>query len=161
MSKYSEFLPYIDDSVDVIIDNLDKKLLEKTTFKRRREIAEEMKIYLKKFKEMKLSQPDKIIDDHVGAIILSYEMNPNLDISCRDAHYNGCWYAFWGNMNKKTREEVKAICVRRNPLDQRWTEICLSAIDEYYDTYGIKPKEKLVNRMIKRIKKTGDLISKK
>lgn len=50
----------------------------------------------------------------------------------RDAHYNGVWYALWGRIKKQKVDEVKKICANKNPTDQRWTQVCLSAVDEYY-----------------------------
>ena len=63
-------------------------------------------------------------------------LNPNLDIIDRDAHYNGVWYALWGNINKQKINQVKAICVKKNPYDEKWKQICLSAVDEYYKTFS-------------------------
>lgn len=153
MVDYSKFLPYLDDSVDTLIDQFKNTLLERTTVDRCREIAEELKIYLNHFRNMKLRQHDKVIDDHVGAILCSYMINPRLDIRDRDAHYNGCWYALWGDINKQSREEVKKKCRSRNPGDVRWTEVCVAAVDEFYDAYGVDRKENFVQRLLKGRKK--------
>lgn len=59
-------------------------------------------------------------------------IDPNLDLKDRDAHYNGCWYALWGTTRKEKVEQVKDVVARKRPNDQRWTQICLMAIDQYY-----------------------------
>lgn len=129
---YSQYLPYLEDSVDKLLDNFQNCLLQKTTYKRCLEIREELKIYLEHFKKIKEQNPDKVIDDHVGAILCSFMLNPDLSIMDRDAHYNGVWYALWENINKQTIEQVKIICAKKNPNDERWTQVCLFAVDEYY-----------------------------
>lgn len=129
---YNQYLPYLEDSVDKLLDNFQTCLLERTTHKRCLEIREELKIYLEHFKNIKDQNPDKAIDDHIGAILCSFMLNPNLNIMDRDAHYNGVWYALWGNIRKQKVEEVKAICAKRNPIDERWTKVCLTAVEEYY-----------------------------
>ena len=96
------------------------------------EIRKELGIYLKHFKKIKDQNPDKSIDDHVGAILYSFMLNPELNMMERDAHYNGVWYALWGNINKQEVDQVKARCAKANPNDKKWTQVCLSAVDEYY-----------------------------
>ncbi len=115
-----------------MLDNFQNCLLQKTTYERCLEIREELKLYLEHFKKIKEQNPDKVIDDHVGAILCSFMLNPDLSIMDRDAHYNGVWYALWGNINKQTIEQVKIICTKKNPNDKRWTRVCLFAVDEYY-----------------------------
>ncbi len=129
---YSEYLPYLEDSIDSLLDKFQSDLLSKTSKTRCLQIREELRIYLTHFKSIKDNNPDKVIDDHVGAILLSYMINPDLDIHDRDAHYNGCWYSLWGDIDKKSIKEVKEICAIKNPNDQRWTEVCLKAVDEYH-----------------------------
>lgn len=135
---YSEYLPYLEESVDKLLDNFQNCLLPKTTYERCLRIREELKIYLEHFKKIKEQNPDKVIDDHVGAILCSFMLNPDLSIIDRDAHYNGVWYALWGNINKQTIEQVKVICTKENPNDEKWVQVCLSAVDEYYQS-PIKP----------------------
>lgn len=132
--NYSQYLPYLEDSLDKLLDNFQTYLLEKTTYERCLEIRKELTIYLEHFKKMKEQNPDKSIDDHVGAILCSFMINPDLQIMDRDAHYNGVWYALWGKINKQKVNQVKNICANKNPNNQRWTQICLSAVDEYYNS---------------------------
>lgn len=132
---YSQYLPYLEDSVDKLLDHFQTCLLQKTTYERCLEIRSELRIYLDHFKRKKDQNPDKAIDDHIGSILLSYMLNPNLDIMDRDAHYNGVWYALWGNINKQKINQVKAICAKKNPGNERWTQVCLSAVDEYYKSF--------------------------
>lgn len=129
---YSQYLPYLDDSVDKLLDNFKTCLLQKTTYERYLEIRNELTIYLENFKKDKEQNPNKSIDDHIGAILLSFMLNPELNIMDRDAHYNGVWYAMWGNIKKQNANQVKRICANKNPNDERWTQICLAAVDEYY-----------------------------
>ncbi len=152
MFDYSEYLPYLNDSVDSLLNRFQESLLERVTIERIKEIREELKIYLNHFKNMKELNPDKVIDDHVGAILISYMVNPWLDIPDRDAHYNGCWYALWGDINKLPRKDVKAKCSNKNPNDKRWTEVCLVVVDEFYDSFGINHGG-FINNLLKRIKK--------
>lgn len=128
---YKEYLPYLEDSVDELLDNF-QVCMKNTSHERRLEINNELKMYFDYFKKDKEQNPSKSIDDHVGAILLSYMLNPELDITDRDAHYNGVWYAIWGNIHKQSIAQIKAECVQKNPNDERWTKICLSAVDEYY-----------------------------
>lgn len=157
MFDYSEYLPYLNDSVDSLLDKFQESLLERVTIERIKEIREELKIYLNHFRNMKELKPDKVIDDHVGAILISYMINPWLDIHDRDAHYNGCWYALWGDINKLPREVVKAKCSNKNPNDKRWTEICLMAVDEFYDSFGINHGG-FIHNLLKMKKKRKSLI---
>lgn len=149
---YSQFLPYLDESVDSLLEQFTKALSERTTPERIEEIKGELIIYLNHFRNMKLSNPDKVIDDHVGAILCSFMINPRLNIRDRDAHYNGCWYALWGDINKLSREEVKRKCASRNPADIRWTEVCVAAVDEFYDAFGIN-HDGFINKLFKGKKK--------
>lgn len=148
---YSQYLPYLGDSVDKLLDNFQTCLLQKTTHERRLEIMDELKIYFESFKKMKEQNPGKSIDDHVVAILYSFMLNPELNIIYRDAHYNGVWYALWGNIKKQKIDQVKVICAKKNPNDQEWTRVCLSAVDEYYKAHT-KPslfgyfKSKIKNR---------------
>lgn len=131
---YNQYLPYLDDSVDKLLDNFQNCLLQKTTLDRCLEIRKELKIYLDYLKKIKEENPDKVIDDHVGAILCSFMLNPDLTIMDRSAHYNGVWYALWRHIKKQKVDEVKKICANKNPTDKRWTQVCLSAVDEYYKT---------------------------
>lgn len=131
--NYEEYLPYLEDSVDELLDIFQSHLLERTSHQRCLEIRNELKIYLQHFKNMKDKNPDKVIDDHVEAILYSYMLNPDLDIRDRDAHYNGVWYALWGSIHKDKISVVKEKCAKRNPSDERWTQVCLLAVDEYYE----------------------------
>lgn len=135
---YSQYLPYLEDSVDKLLDNFQECLLQKTTYNRCLEIRSELRIYLEHFKKIKDNNPDKAIDDHVGAILYSFMLDPDLSIMDRDAHYNGVWYALWGSIRKQKAEQVKAICLNKNPNDERWTQVCLAAVDEYYKS-SVKP----------------------
>lgn len=129
---YSEFLPYLNDSIGKLLKNAENAILLKTTPQRYNEIKKELKIYLNYFKNMKLQNPNKTIDDHVGAILYSYMLNPDLDLVDRDAHYNGIWHAMWGNIKMQKKEEVKNLCSTKNPNNKKWTNVCLNAVDEYY-----------------------------
>lgn len=144
---FHEYLPYLDDSIDALLDKFQGDLMRKVSMERCLQIREELKIYLAHFKKLKDNNPDKIIDDHVGAILLSYMINPSLDIRDRDAHYNGCWHSLWGSINKQSIEEIKRTCANRMPYDERWTETCLKAVDEYYK--GIK-KPRFFDRFKKK-----------
>lgn len=146
---YSEFLPYLDDSMDELLGFFQNILESKTTFERRLEIKKELEIYLNRFRNMKLQNPDKTIDDHVGAIMFSYALNPYLKFADRDAHYNGVWYAMIGAKNK-SKEEIKNRCANLNPDDKRWTDICLMAVDEYY---GIEVKKSKFDYFKEKISK--------
>jgi len=154
---YNEFLPYINDSVNILLKNFNEALEIKTTPQRRLEISEELKIYFNAFKRKKLNNPDIAIDDHVGAILYSYMINPQLDIKNRDAHYNGCWYALWGTINKEPVEKIKKKCASLNPQDKKWTEICLMAIEQYYNINKNSPKKNFyewVNEQKQKLKNT-------
>ena len=48
---YSQYLPYLDDSVDKLLDNFQNCLLQKTTLDRCLEIRKELKIYLDNLKK--------------------------------------------------------------------------------------------------------------
>lgn len=130
--NYNEYFPYLGDTIDELIKHAEKAILQKTTPQRYNEIKKEIQIYLNHFKNMKLQNPDKSIDDHVGAILFSYMLNPDLNLVDRDAHYNGVWYAMWGDIKKQKIDEIKQMCSNKNPINKKWTDICLSAIDEYY-----------------------------
>lgn len=147
---YSQYLPYLDDSIDKLLDYFQNDLLQKTTYDRCLEIRKELKIYLEHFKKLKEQNPDKVIDDHVGAILCSFMINPDLNIIDRDAHYNGVWYALWGNINKKKIDQVKVICTNKNPNDVRWTQVCLSAVDEYYKSLSKPSLLEYVKSKLKR-----------
>lgn len=129
---YSQYLPYLGDSVDKLLRNFQDCLLQKTTYERYLEIKDELSIYLRHFQKLKEQKLNKAIDDYVGAILYSFMLNPDLSIMDRDAHYNGVWYALWGDINKQTIEQIKIICARKNPNDARWTQVCLAAVDEYF-----------------------------
>jgi len=148
--NYSQYIPYLDGSIDKLLDNFQICLLQKTTYERCLEIRNELRIYLEHFKKVKEQNPDKVIDDHVGAILCSFMINPDLNIMDRDAHYNGVWYALWGNINKKKIDQVKAICTNKNPNDERWTQVCLSAVDEYYKSLSKPSLLEYVKSKLKR-----------
>lgn len=130
---FHEYLPYLDDSVDSLLDKFQDDLLKKTSKARCLQIREELKIYLNHFKGIKDANPDKVIDDHVGAILLSYMIDPDLDIMDRDGHYNGCWYALWGQIKHESLKEILAKCEAKNPQDQRWTQVCLKAAEDCFN----------------------------
>lgn len=136
---YSRYLPYLDNSIDKLLDNFQADILQKTTPERCLKIRDELKIYLEYLKKLKDQNPDKVIDDHIGAILCSFMLDPNLSIMDRDAHYNGCWHALWGVIHGQKLGEVKAICSKKNPNDERWTQVCLSAVEEYYNINTRKP----------------------
>lgn len=127
-----EFLPYLGDSINEMLKQAENTILLRTTPQRYSEIKRELKIYFNYFKKMKLENPDKTVDDHVGAILFSYMLNPDLHLLDRDAHYFGVWYAMWGNIKEQKIEDVKNICATKNPNNKRWTDVCLAAVDEYY-----------------------------
>lgn len=105
-------------------------------------------MYFDYFMTMKIKNPDKIIDDHVGAILYSYAIDPNLNIFYRDAHYNGIWYSLIGNLNGEKKEDIINKCSSLNQSDRKWTEVCLIAVKEYFEV-----ENKMNNKLSNWIKK--------
>jgi len=146
---FIEFLPYIGDDVQKLLKEFNGLLLSKGITKERYEqiLIKEMPIYLNHFRNMKIQNPDKVIDDHVSAIFMSYVNNPNLNIMYRDAHYNGTWYALWGSIRQEGLEKIKEKC-KKIRSDANWTRVCLSAVDEYFSSSFKKDKKNSIKSFI-------------
>lgn len=130
--NYSEIIPYLSDGMDELISQIYDLIKSNTKPVEYVKIIKELEIYFNYIKKLKIGNPDKIIDDHVVAILFSYAVNPNLSILDRDAYYNGIWYSIRGSIDGLNEEEIKNKCINLNPSDQRWTEVCMTAVEEYF-----------------------------
>lgn len=47
----------------------------------------------------------------------------------------------WGSIHGKDMDDIKNKCINLNPHDKKWTEVCLMAVSEYFESEKEKTKE--------------------